>query len=67
MFLLPFLGFWLRFVFVFRLNWKNMENIRDKNKNIQKRKDVKAGAMGFILILLILIFYQIIAGKIAFL
>ncbi|MGS2764558.1 hypothetical protein [Sinomicrobium sp. M5D2P9] len=66
MFLLPFLGFWLRFVFVFRLNWKNMESIRGKNENIQKSKDVKAGAMGFILILSTLILYQIITGKVAF-
>ena len=59
MFLFPFLGFWLRFIFVYFFNWKKMDQVSRENKELEKYKNVKVGAIGFVLITAGFILYQI--------
>jgi hypothetical protein len=55
--LFPFLGFWLRLVFVYKFNFKKMDKAIKKNENLEKSKDVKFGAIGFGVIFTLIILY----------
>ena len=48
MFLLPFLGLWLRFIFVYRFNWKKMDRAYRDNEQKEKDRDVLAVVIGFV-------------------
>ena len=55
--LFPFLGFWLRLIFIYRFNFEKMNNAIKKDQDVEKSKDVKFGAIGFFIIIGIIIFY----------
>ena len=58
MFLFPFLGLWLRFIFIYRCNWKAFDKAYQKNKEEQRAINVKVGAIGFVVIILLVVLYQ---------
>lgn len=58
MFLFPFLGLWLRFIFIYKLNWKKMSHAYDTNRKKENDKDVIAGIIGFVGIVVFFIIYQ---------
>lgn len=66
MFFLPFLGLWLRFIFVYRFNWKKADKAYRADKNSEKDKDLTYGIVGFILIIAIILFYQLFTNGIEF-
>ncbi len=55
--LFPFLGFWLRLIFIYRFNFEKMNNAIKKDQDAEKSKDVKFGAIGFFIIFGIIILY----------
>jgi hypothetical protein len=55
--LFPFLGFWLRLIFIYRFNIEKMNKAIKKDQDTEKSKDVKFGAIGFFIILGIIMLY----------
>jgi len=55
--LFSFLGFWLRLIFIYRFNFDKMNKAIKKDQDAEKYKDVKFGAIGFFIILGIIILY----------
>lgn len=49
------LGSILRFIFVYRLNYKKMHSAYIANKVLEKNRDITAGIIGFALILITMI------------
>jgi hypothetical protein len=55
--LFPFLGFWLRLIFIYRFNIEKMNKAIKKDQDTEKSKDVKFGAIGLFIILGIIMLY----------
>jgi len=56
----PLLGFWLRFIFVYRFNWKKMDKEIRENEDVENYKNVVAGAIGTgVLLLAIILGYEL--------
>lgn len=53
MFLFPFIGLWVRFIFVYKLNWKKMRIAYRENKDAESYKNLKAGVIGFVVIVIL--------------
>ena len=60
-------GLWLRFIFVYRFNWKKADKAYRADKNSELEKDLTYGKIGFILIIALIFLYQLFMGKLAFL
>lgn len=49
------LGSILRFIFVYRLNYKKMHSAYLANKVLEKNRDITAGIIGFVFILMAMV------------
>ncbi|MEZ4779487.1 MAG: hypothetical protein R2786_08930 [Flavobacteriaceae bacterium] len=54
---LPFFGRLIRFVFIYKLNWKQLDKAERTDKDLEKYKNVKAGGIGLAILFFICVLY----------
>jgi hypothetical protein len=57
---IPFLGLWIRFFFVYKLNWKRMDIAVRTDKDLEKYENVKVGWVGLgVLFMICVLYYEL--------